>query len=250
MSISNRHFTIVGSYIFLKRRTSTIYYPTVFHFQILCSNIICKNSVFSFSPSILRQSQQAPQVDEIWRTLQDLDVVDQVACGARIDAAAELGDLEKALELVNFMKKKRAMARWQMFLGDSWIIHCFFSPACQVRFVRFLEMMPASSSSFLPSVLPRRTSFASSWLQWASPDLLCQLLIAVGLAGPPLPALDRSGPRRTSTGESLEHCGPRRASTGESRSAVGLAGPQPARFGALWTSLDLNRTWTARNKAI
>ena len=51
----------------------------------------------------------------------------------------------------------------------------------------------------------------------SSPDLICQLLIAVVLAGPDLPALDRSGPRRTSTGES--------------RSAVGLAGPQPARFG-------------------
>ena len=38
-------------------------------------------------------------------------MVDQVACGARIDAAAELGDLEKALELVEFMKKKRAMVK-------------------------------------------------------------------------------------------------------------------------------------------
>ena len=38
------------------------------------------------------------------------------------------------------------------------------------------------------------------------------------LAGSHLPALDRSGPRRTSTGEI--------------RRAVGLAGLQPARFGA------------------
>ena len=63
-----------------------------------------------------RAHQQRAQVDEIWRTLQDLDVVDQVACGARIDAAAELGDLEKALELVSFMKKERAMARFRRFM--------------------------------------------------------------------------------------------------------------------------------------
>ena len=42
--------------------------------------------------------------------------MDQVACGARIDAAAELGDLEKALELVSFMKKERAMARFRRFM--------------------------------------------------------------------------------------------------------------------------------------
>ena len=61
----------------------------------------------------------------------------------------------------------------------------------------------------------------------SSPDLICQLLIAVSLAGSHLPALDSNGPRRTSNGESL--------------SAAGLAGPQPARVGALWASPDFNR---------
>ena len=127
---------------------------------------------------------------------------------------------------------------------------------------------------FLP---PRRTSSASSWSQWSPPELVCQLLIAVVLAGPHLPALDRSGPRRTSTSESLsavglaglqparvwalwasqdfnrrefERCGPRGTSTGESLSAMGLAGLQPARVWALWASPDFNRTSTATNKAI
>ena len=110
------------------------------------------------------------------------------------------------------------------------------------------------SSSFRPSSPPRPISTASSRSQWASPDLLCQLLIAVDLAGPHLPALDRSGPRRTSTassrsqwaspdlnGRKSERCAPPRTSR---------AGPQPARFGALWASPDPNRTSTARNKAI
>ena len=74
-----------------------------------------------------------------------------------------------------------------------------------------------------------------------SPGLLCQLLIAVSLAGPPLTALDRSAPRRTS---SASRSGPRRTSTGESLSAVGLARPQPARFCAPWASPDFNRTST------
>ena len=144
----------------------------------------------------------------------------------------------------------------------------------------------------------RGSSSSSSFLlpPSSSPDLICQLLIAVslarphlpvGLAGPHLPALDRSGPRRTSTassrsqwaspgpnrresercrrrgtstGESLR-CGPRRTSTSEIRiavgltgpqpaSTVGLAGPQPARFCAPWASPELNRTSPARNKAI
>ena len=63
---------------------------------------------------------------------------------------------------------------------------CFpvgFFPACQVRVVRFYVSSP--SSSFL-------------------------------LAGSHLPALDRSGPRRTSSGES-KRCGPRRTSTGPQR---------------------------------
>ena len=53
-----------------------------------------------------------------------------------------------------------------------------FLPTCQVRVVRFYVSCTASPSSS---------------------DLIYHLSIAVGLAGPPLPALDRSGPRRTST---------------------------------------------------
>ena len=65
----------------------------------------------------------------------------------------------------------------------------------------------------------------------------------MGPTGPHLPALDRSGPRRTSTSESRiagprvgalwasrrdsAGSGPRRTSTGEILGAVGLAGPQP-----------------------
>ena len=118
-----------------------------------------------------------------------------------------------------------------------------FFPTCEVRVVGIFVRCPAPPSSLLASFLPpRRTSSASSCLQWtlaephlpaldrsdirrtssassesqlSSPDLFCQHLIAVGLARPQLLAGDRSGPRRTSTGESL--------------SAVGLAGPQPAR---------------------
>ena len=73
-----------------------------------------------------------------------------------------------------------------------------------------------------PSLLPRRTSSASSWLQWAWPYFICQPLIAVILAGPHLPALDRSGRRRTSSASS----------------------------GSQWASPDLDRTSTAKNKAI
>ena len=154
-------------------------------------------------------------------------------------------------------------------------------PTCQVRVVRFsvrcVPPRPSSASSLIPP--PRRISSASFSSQWASPDLICQLFIAASLAGPPLRALDRSGPRWTSTGESLsalwaspdlnparfgslwaspdittprdsDRCGPRRTSTGEIRRTVGLAGPQPARFCAPWALPDLNRTSTARSKAI
>ena len=48
-----------------------------------------------------------------------------------------------------------------------------------------LVLLPRPSSSFL--VLPRPSS--------SSPDLICQLLITVGLAGLHLPALDRREPR-------------------------------------------------------
>ena len=83
-----------------------------------------------------------------------------------------------------------------------------------MRIVRFYVSCPPPSSLLLLLVLllagPHRS-------QWASPDLICQLLIVP------------------------DRCRPPRASTGESLSAVGLAGPQPARFGALWASPDLNR---------
>ena len=49
----------------------------------------------------------------------------------------------------------------------------------------------------------RRTSSASSGSQWASPDLHCQLSIAVGLAGPQpasRSAVGLPGPGQTSTG--------------------------------------------------
>ena len=79
-----------------------------------------------------------------------------------------------------------------------------------------------------------RSATASSRSQWASPDLNRR-------------ESERCGPRRTSTGEiQIAACGPRRTSTGEIRIAVGLAGPQPARFGALWASPDLNRRDSAR----
>ena len=82
-----------------------------------------------------------------------------------------------------------------------------FFPTCQVRVVRFYVSCPPPSSLLLLLVLllagphlpaldrsgPRRTSSASSWSQWASPDLICQHLIAVGLAGPQLLARDRCG---------------------------------------------------------
>ena len=99
-------------------------------------------------------------------------------------------------------------------------------PTCQVRVVRF----------YVRCAAPRSSSPSSFFLfPLSSPDLICQLLIAVGLcqrliavvvAGPLLPALDGSGPRRTSTASSRalwaspdfnrresERCGPRRTST-------------------------------------
>ena len=98
---------------------------------------------------------------------------------------------------------------------------------------------PSPSSPDLlcqPCSGPRRTS--SSRSQWAASDLICQLWLAVALPGPPLPALDRSAPRRTSTGESLlavglagpdsEHCGPRRDSArrGPRRTSTGPQRPE------------------------
>ena len=96
----------------------------------------------------------------------------------------------------------------------------------------FFLLLARSHLPALGSNGPRRNSSASSWSQWASPDLICQLLIAVGLPGCHLPAVNRSGPRRTSTGEI--------------RSAVGLAGPRPdsARRGPRRTSTAPQRPQT------
>ena len=117
-----------------------------------------------------------------------------------------------------------------------------FSPFARCGLLDFmwdarLLLLP---SSFFLLLLP------SSWpdlicqllITGSSPDLICKLLIAVGLAGPHLPALDCCGPRRTSTARSRsewaspdlnrresELCGPR------------LAGPQPARFGSLYQNV-------------
>ena len=113
-----------------------------------------------------------------------------------------------------------------------------FFPTFQVKVVRFYVRCAA------PPLAPPSPRL--------SPDLICQLLIAVIVAGHHLPALDRSGsspdlilpaldrsgrrrtfsataldrsgPRRTSTWKESERCGPRRTSTGEIRRAVGLAG--------------------------
>ena len=125
------------------------------------------------------------------------------------------------------------------------------------RLLGLVLLLPLPPSSFL--------------FPLSSPDLTCQLLIAVGLAGLHLPALDRSDGRRTSSASASsqdlfcqhlmavglagpqllassdfnrresERDGPRRTSTGESLSAVGLAGLQPARVWALWASPDFNQ---------
>ena len=101
-----------------------------------------------------------------------------------------------------------------LFIFPVFFFFKLFFPTCQVGVVRFYVSCPPPSSLLLLLVLllagPHRS-------QWASPDLICQLLIAP----------DRCRPPRTSTGESL--------------SAVGLAGPQPARFGALWATGEILR---------
>ena len=93
-------------------------------------------------------------------------------------------------------------------------------PACQVRVVRFYVRCPAPPSSF-PSFL----------LSFLPSSLL--LLVVLLLAGPHLPALDRSGlPALDRSGPcrlARYRCGHRWTSTGEILRAVGLAGPQPAR---------------------
>ena len=126
-------------------------------------------------------------------------------------------------------------------MSDAWLLPSVRSPS-SVRPPSVLR-----PSSVRPSVLP--PSFRPS-----SPNLLCQLLIAVILAGPSLPALDRSGPCRTPTASARslwasldlhrrdsERCGPRRASTGEILGAVGLAGPQPDFNGQKQSHIECQR---------
>eukprot|EP00435_Cladocopium_sp_Y103_P044178 s354_g12.t1 len=80
----------------------------------------------------------------------------------------------------------------------------------EVRAVRFCQSCPSpafsSSSSRLlllpPPPPPASSSSASSRSQWALPDFICQLQIAVGTAGLHLPAPDRSGHCRTSSASS------------------------------------------------
>ena len=103
-----------------------------------------------------------------------------------------------------------------------------------------------SDARLLPSFFPRFV-LVSSFLPSVSSSSYssCQLLTAVVLAGPHLPVLDRSGPRRTPTGSARsqwaspdlnrrvsERCGPRRTPTGSARSQ--------------WASPDLNRRVSER----
>ena len=63
-------------------------------------------------------------------------------------------------------------------------------------------------------------------------------------AGPPLPALERSGPRRTSTASSQSQWA--LPDPNKRAIAVDLAGLQPARVWALWASPDFNRRESER----
>ena len=128
-----------------------------------------------------------------------------------------------------------------LFIFPVFFFFILLFPTCQVRVVRFYVSCPPPSSLLLLLVLllagphlpaldrsgPRRTWSASPWSQWASPGPNCYRPIAVGL-----PGLNR---------RESERSGPRRNSNGEIQSAVGLAGPQPARFGALWTTGEILR---------
>ena len=128
---------------------------------------------------------------------------------------------------------------------------------CRMRYIRFYVNCRISLSS-------------------SSPPFIYLLSIAVGLAGSPLPVLDRSGLRQTSivnsgtlcavpplpaldrslipitNAQSLraspdfywwesDRCGPRRISIDENLRTVGLTGLQPQRIWALWASADFNR---------
>ena len=142
--------------------------------------------------------------------------------------------------LLDFMSDARLLALVLLPRPSSFLL----PPSSFLVLPRHL-VLPRPSSSFL--VLPRPSS--------SSPDLICQLLIAVGLAGVHLPALDRSEPRRISSASSWSQW----ASQDHNRSAVGLAGLQPARVGAPWALPDFNRrgserwgprrTWTAEGRS-
>ena len=103
-----------------------------------------------------------------------------------------------------------------------------YFPICQVRVARFYVRCAApctnfpSSSFFLPPSSLSRPS--SSFL----------------LAGSHLPALDRSGPRRTSSASSWSQ-GASPDLICQLLIAMVLAGLQQARIWALWTSPDFNR---------
>ena len=124
-----------------------------------------------------------------------------------------------------------------------WPCHCLSSSSLCLYLAE-----PEVLHILLPA-LPHRTSTASSRSQWASLGLHCQLSIAVGLAGPPLPALEPdlicqhliavglAGPQLLAR----DRCGPRRASTGEILRAVGLAGPQPHLNGQKQSHIECQR---------
>ena len=72
---------------------------------------------------------------------------------------------------------------------------CAYFRTCQVRVVRFYKSCPVV---LLVLLLLLAVIFASFTLQWAVPDLNCELQITVGSAGPQRGAPDSSGQRRTS----------------------------------------------------
>ena len=92
--------------------------------------------------------------------------------------------------LLTLMAKSRSsmtsLSPLLLFIFPVFFFFILLFPTCQVRVVRFYVSCPPPSSLLL--------------------------LLVLLLAGPHLPALDRSGPRQTSTGQIL--------------SAVCLAGPQ------------------------
>ena len=117
-----------------------------------------------------------------------------------------------------------------------------YFPTCQVRVVRFYVCCP---SFFFFLLLP--SFFRLFLLVFA--DILA-VLFARCQHGPP----DCSGQRRTSTASSrlqwaapdlnrraLERTGQRRTSPGELWSGLGNAGPQPGGSGADWATPDLTR---------